>query len=140
LKKYTLVFAAAYGVMTLALGFLVDATNMKGGGGLNVVATLAGGFGAAHLFARDHGRGPTLEERKRFAWQALLAVWLVSLLLMAATLAFFASPGEVRAVRHMLASGRMLLIGLAAMGFVSLIYFFVIRWSFSWYARKAVPA
>lgn len=137
MKKYTLTFAVAYLVLALALVAIAELLKIKGGAGFGIAATFAASFLAAWKFTKDHDRQPTPEERKSYAWQALLSVWVISLLLVAVIFAAFLSPSETRAMFTFMATKTFLAIGSGAAVFVSLVYYVAIRWSFAWYAKIA---
>lgn len=140
MRKYTAIFAVAYLVLTIVVGLIAEALNLKGSTGFNIAATLAAGFIAAWKFSREEGRLPTTEEKKAFAWQGLLSVWLISLLLAVVVFALLIPSSESRALFNYMRSSTFILIGVVAMVFLSAIYYFTIRWSFSWYAKRAHKA
>ena len=140
MKNYTLVFAIAYLLLTIALGLIAELLNMKGSTSLNIAAAIAASFVAAWKFTKEQRRLPTVEERKSFAWQALLSVWAVSLLLVVGFLAFLVPPAESKAMLKLLGSATYLLIGIGAAAVISVVYYFAVRWSFSWYAKLAIKS
>jgi hypothetical protein len=138
LKKYTLVFASVYLVLTLVILLILAGLKLKGGASINVVAALAGGFVAAWKFNKDKGRAPTLDEKKAFAWQGLLSVWLISILLalVVLSLALPFSQWKFFAML-MLPSTSIVMMLIGAMAFASVIYYCAIRWSFAWFTNLA---
>lgn len=137
MKKYTLTFSFAYLVLALALGAIVELLKIKAGASFGIAATFAASFIAAWKFTKDHGRQPTLEEKKSYAWQALISVWAISLLLVAVAFATLLSPSETRAMSNLMATSSFLAIGVGVAVFISLVYYVAIRWSFAWYAKLA---
>lgn len=137
MKKYVLVFASAYLVLTVVVATATTLIDFNGGAGLNVAVTLAATLFAGANFVKDQGRAPTLDETKAFSWRALVATWAVSLVAVVLAVAFLLGPEEKNAVLRVLAWPMGYLIGLVAALFLSAIYYLVIRWSFSWYTRTA---
>jgi hypothetical protein len=136
LKKYAAIFTVAYLVLTIICALLASALKMKGGAGLNIAATLASGFIAAWAFNRENARLPTDEEKKSFAWQSVLGAMIISACLVVAF--FFSLPGAER--RALLKPGidpSLLMLGSVVLVIFSAIYYFAIRWSFSWYTKLA---
>lgn len=137
MNRYIVIFTVANLVLTLAIGVVTSIFNLKSGSGLAVGAAMAASFLAASAFAKDHARPPSREETKSFAWRALLSTWLVSLVLTAAVLVFLMPASETRGLLRGLSSGMVLVFVLGAFFFVSVIYYFGIRWAFGWYGKQA---
>lgn len=139
MKRYILVFAAAYLMLSVAIGLLSTWLDLRDGGTLNVAATVAAAFVAAHRFGRDHERTPTVEERRTFAWQALLCVWGMTLLLAVLAFVFWMPPGAARGMLRMLAANLpVAALAAGAIVVVSGVYWLVLRLSFGWYAGLLV--
>ena len=136
MKKYAAIFTIAYLVLTVICALLVSALRMKGGAGLNIAATLAAAFIAAWAFNRDNARLPTDDEKKSFAWLSVLGAMVISACLVVAF--FFSLPGSEQ--KSLLKPGidpSLLMIGAVVLVIFSTIYYFAIRWSFSWYTKLA---
>jgi hypothetical protein len=86
MKKYVLVFAVTYLLLTVVLGVITEMLKIGGGAGLNIAATIASSFIAAWRFTQEQGRLPTAEENNSYARLALASVWVASLLLVVAFL------------------------------------------------------
>ena len=140
MKKYALVFAVSYLLLTVVLGAIAEVLKVKGGSGFNIAAMLASSFFAASRFTKEQCRLPTAEELKLYSWLAVSAVWGVSLLLLVVALAFLFSPTEANAL--LLFAASKIFIGIFVVGglIISVIYYFAIKWSFSWYAKRACGA
>ncbi|OYY73217.1 MAG: hypothetical protein B7Y40_10405 [Gammaproteobacteria bacterium 28-57-27] len=140
MKKYVVVFAVTYLLLTVALGTIAEMLKIGGGAGLNIAATIASSFVAAWRFTKEQGRLPTAEENSLYTRLALASVWLVSLLLVVAFFVFFMSPADVDAIKKILVT--KIFIIAATVGFIvlSAIYYFVIKWSFSWYTKQTYRA
>lgn len=137
MKKYTLIFSLSYFVLALVAGAITEWLQLKIGTGVGISTTIAASFMAAWQFTKDHNRQPTLEEKKTYAWQALMGVWIVSLLILAVIFAVFLSPRDIEPLFYLFDSTLILAIGAGLTVFISFIYYVVIRWSFAWYAKTA---
>jgi len=137
LKRYIIIFTVTNALLTLAIGVVASIFNLKSGSGLAVGAAMGASFLAAAAFVKAHARAPTREETKDFAWRALLATWLVSLVLTAIVVVVLMPAGEARAVLRGLSSGMGLVFFLGAFVVISAIYYLGIRWSFGWYGKQA---
>lgn len=135
--KYVLVFAAAYAVLTSVLAWIASVMG-TGGATLNIVATIAASFVAAAMFARDHRRELTPEEKSVYARGALVATFLVSLSMVCVVAAFALTPEELSGMWAAFSSGTAIGIALVSLLIVGAIYYLVIRWSFSWYVGRSV--
>lgn len=138
MKKYTFVFVVSYIVLAGALAVIADLIKLKGGAVFGIAPMLAASFIAAWRFIRDHEREPTPEEKRSYSWQALVGVWLVSVL---AALLFFtvvSSPAAIKPLISLMATRSFLLFFTAGAIFISLICYITIRLSFAWYATLAL--
>lgn len=141
MKKYTFVFSAAYLLLTLILAAIAELVEIKSGAsGLGIAAVFGASSIAAWSFHKDHARVPTLEEKKSYAWQALLSTWLVSLLLVVCAIALFFSPADTKAILGLMQTKLFLAIFAGGALFISLVNYVAIRWSFGWYANLACKA
>jgi hypothetical protein len=140
MKKYALVFTVAYLLLTVA--FAVIASTFKFGGGMsfNVTMSIVASFIAAWRFTKEQGRLPTTEENKSYSWMALAGLWMASLLLVAAAFAFLLPPAETKMIAKILESKIVVMAGTAIAIIISALYYFTIRWSFSWYAKRVYNA
>lgn len=135
MKKYTFLFSVAYLLLSLVLVAVADFLKLKGGASFGVATVLGASFLAAWKFTKDHEREPTLDEKKSYAWQALVGVWLISLLVVIGVFAVFFSPSEINAFINLMATKTFLFIFAGGAIFISAIYYVAIRWSFAWYAK-----
>ncbi len=138
MRKYTILFTITYFVITIIIAVITTLLEIGGELFSGIVATFAASALAAWKFANDQGREPSLEEKKSFAWQALLSIWIVSLLVAGVVIAILLSPDERKEAFDLITSQTFLLITFGVTIFVSLIYYVVIRWSFAWYAKIAI--
>ncbi|MGQ2978458.1 MAG: ABZJ_00895 family protein [Polaromonas sp.] len=136
LTRYIVIFTVTNFLMTIAIGVVASILNLKSGSGMAVGAALGASILAASSFVKAHARAPTREETKAFAWRALLATWLVSLVLTAFVLVVL-MPGSLRGLSRGLTSGMGLVFVLGAFFVISAIYYLGIRWSFGWYGKQA---
>ena len=136
MNPYVIRFTIANVALTVAFSILAAILKLKSGSGLAVGAALMSSMFAASAFVKDHSREPTAEEKGQFAWRALLATWLVSLVLAVIVVSAVSTAAEARAVLKFLLSGSALAIVGGTLLLVSAIYYVGIRWTFGWYARQ----
>jgi polyferredoxin len=137
MNRYVIRFTVAYVILTVVLACLAELLNLKFDGSLIAGAVMASSFFAGAAFARDHARPPTDEERTSFARRALMATWLVTLVLAAIVIAIWIAPAEILSFARSFMSGSVLALAIGALLLVSAIYYFAIRWSFGFYAKIA---
>jgi hypothetical protein len=137
MSRYIIIFTVTNLLMTIAIGVVTSIFDLKSGSGMAVGAAMGASILAAAAFVKAHARAPTREETKDFAWRALLATWLVSLVLTAIVVLVLLPAGEARSLFRGLSSGMGLVFVLGAFFFVSVIYYFGIRWAFGWYGKQA---
>jgi len=140
LKKYTLVFAIAYLVLTVVVTLIIEMLDVIGGNSANFAVALGASFIAAAKFSREQRRLPTVEEKRTFAWQGLLSVWAISLVLAIAVFTFLIPELKLSDLLGLLRDPTILAIAVIAAGFISAIYYVAIRWSFSWYTRVTLKS
>jgi hypothetical protein len=135
LIRYIARFTISNLILTIGLAALAVILKIDYGSSLAIGATLVASMFAASGFSRDHARAPTDEERKSFAWRALLNAWAVSLLLTTAFLVLLGELGSALAILRTMKLSVVLIVGAGAIVFMSAIYYIAIRWSFGWYAN-----
>lgn len=138
MNPYVVRFLIANVVLTAAFGVFAEMMKLQAASGLAVAATIGAGMYAASAFTKHHSREPSSAEVGGFAWRALLATWVVSLVLFIVFLMIFSSAAEVRALFGYSRVGLMSALMAGVVIFVSTVYYVGIRWSFKWYARLAV--
>lgn len=140
MKRYAIMFAVAYLLLTVILGAILEFFKLGGSAGVNIAATFAASFFAAGKFAKEHGSLPTPEQTKTYSWMALLALWIVSFLLVLVAFALLLSPSETSSILKVASSGFFVVVATVGVLVLSLIYYTAIKWSFSWYAKKTLAA
>jgi hypothetical protein len=140
LNRCIVIFTVANFILTIAIAVVASILNLKSGSGMAVGAALGASILAASSFVKAHARAPTREETKDFAWRALLATWLVSLILTAIVVVVLLPASEARGLLRGLFSGMGLVILLGAFSVISAIYYFAIRWAFGWYGKQAIAS
>jgi hypothetical protein len=116
---------------------VVELLKIKSAVSFGIATTLGASFLAAWRFVKDYSREPTLEEKKSYASQALISVWVISLLLAVIVFAVFLSPSEAGGMLNLMTTRFFLLAGLGMAVVTSLVYYVAIRWSFGWYVKLA---
>jgi hypothetical protein len=137
LKRYITIFTAAYVALLVLFAVVVEILKLNAGTAFAVVSVMGAGFIASAVFAKDHARAPTSEEKAAFAWRALLCVWLMSLAASITLLALLVPASELRAMLRSFTSGSMPALAAGIVAFISVLYYVAIRWSFGWYAGRA---
>ena len=137
MKKYTLIFCAAYLVLAIVVAVVAEWLKLKGSAGLGIAATLAASSFSAWKFTKDHNRQPTLEEKKAYAWQALAGVWVVSLVLILVVFFAILPLSDAKALLNIMTTKFFLAVAACGALFISILYYVAIRWSFAWYAKMA---
>ena len=140
MKKYSILFTIAYFILTYALGELADRLHMNAGVTFNITATLAAVFIAGWWFSREQKRRPTPLEINAFSAQGLLGVWIASILLAIIVFTFLVSSAEVIALLSQIGTIMLIVFGLIGVLLISLIYYVVIRWAFTWFTKLLHPA
>jgi hypothetical protein len=135
MKKYVFIFSAAYFLLTaLSAAFLAG---KSGGAGVNLAIAIGSSFLAAAMFVKAHGRAPTNEEKTSYAWGSLLASCLISLILVLAFISYSFSSQQIAAFKVLFANSAFLITVGIALFIFGVIYYFAIKWSFSWYANRS---
>jgi hypothetical protein len=137
MKKYALIFSAAYVVAAILVGIVGELFRLRSSGSIGIAAILAASMFASHQFTNDHQREPTPAEKKSYAWQALLGFWIVSLTVFGIALAYFGGTEASKMLLELLAEGWFLLAMTVGVLLVSLICYVAIRWPFAWYAKNS---
>lgn len=137
MKKYAVLFTIAYFLITVVVAGIAYFIDIGGGTGLNVAAAMIASFFAGSQFAKEQGRAPTHAEKHTYSLMALASIWVVSLLLVVAAVAFLLPAKEIQALLGLVASGIFPIAAAVGAAALSLVYYFVIKWAFSWNIKKA---
>jgi hypothetical protein len=141
MKKYVLFFAFSYLVLIAALCAAVVFLDFDSVGGLNIAALLVANFIAARQFTRDQNRHPTPAETKSYSLLALASIWCISLAILLVVLEFVFGYGAVSVfLENTMPSIEAKLMLFAIYLLISAITYLAIRWSFSWFAKRALAA
>lgn len=142
MTKYAVFFSIAYLLLTALCAALVTAVDIGGnaGMGLNIAVTIGSSFLAASRFVADHERLPSAPEKGAYALGALIGAMLASLLLVVAILGMLISPRELIWLLSLIESPKVIALIVGSTLFSWVVYYFAIRWSFSWYAKRAYSA
>ncbi|NUZ04835.1 ABZJ_00895 family protein [Piscinibacter koreensis] len=137
MKKYTAVYLLAYVLCSVAVGLLAEMLKAKGGSAFNLAAGLGAAFIAAHVFVRDHARGPTPAERISFARQAIGATWALGLLAAAVVFLAVLPWSQAKLALYALRLPIVLAVAVPVLVVGSLVYYVAVRWAFGWYGRRS---
>ncbi len=140
MKKYSIIFAITYFIVIFGLGEIAERFQINASMTLNILSTVLSVFIAALWFAKEQNRQPSPDEVTTFAWQALAGVWIASMISTAIMFAFFISPSDVMAMLKELSMGVLIVGGLIGALIISVVYFFLIRFSFSALTKVLRPA
>ena len=135
--SYALVFTITYLVATLLANAVMAAVKYDGSFSANVASVVLASFIAAWRFTKQERRIPEPAEKAQFSKMALAGLWLSSLVLVAIYVGALLPATEARRVLGLISSTRALLLGLGFAVVMSLVYYFVIKWAFSWYANRS---
>jgi hypothetical protein len=72
---------------------------------------------------------------RTFSWWALGAILALSLIVCAILLVVLAKPADYRLLGSALTSPIIMPTVVAVLAVMSVVYFFAIKWSFSWYVK-----
>lgn len=136
MKKYALIFSAAYVVSAILVEIVAALFKLGSSGVIGLAAILGASMFAAMKFTKEHQREPTLAEKKSFAWQALLGLWVVSIFLFGVILAFFGGADERKLISELLTTPWILMAIIFGVLLISLVCYVAIRGSFGWYAKS----
>jgi hypothetical protein len=140
LKKYSILFAITYFIVIFGLGEIAERYQIDAAMTLNFFSTVLSVFIAALWFARQQNRRPSHDEVMAFSWQGLAGVWIASIISTAIMFTFFISPMDVMAMLKEL-SMAVIVVGALIGGLIAcVIYFFLIRFSFSAFTKMLRPA
>lgn len=135
MKKYSILFAIAYFIITYGVGEVAERLQINAGITLNLVSTVVAVLIAAWWFGREHSEPPTSDEINAFAFQALAGVWIASLILTVIVLFFLASGADVIAMLSSMSTTVLIIGGVIGVIVMSLVYFFIIKLSFTWFTK-----
>ena len=133
--SYALVFTITYLVATLLANAVMAAVKYDGSFSANVASVVLASFIAAWRFTKQERRIPEPAEKAQFSKMALAGLWLSSLV--AIYVGALLPATEAGRVLGLISSTRALLLGLGFAVVMSLVYYFVIKWAFSWYAKRS---
>lgn len=140
MRKYVLVFSVSYFVWVVVLAVIAEQLKFKAFTGLGIPIFFAI-CNAASIFSKDHARDSTFQEKKSFAWQAVLSFWVVSLAVSLLFIFFlphlgWAAPIIDLATNPISTFQGFLLLAVAI--FSSTIFFFALPWIFAWCAKLSL--
>ena len=135
MKKFSIVFTIAFLVLSFAVGSIAEALQIDAGVTMNLVVTVVASCLAASWFVKQHDRRPSSQELTAFALQSTLGAWIASAILTVIVYTFLASSADVVAMLRSFSIGMLIVVLLASAIVISLLYYVVIRWSFSWFAK-----
>lgn len=140
MKKFSILFCIAYLILTFGFGSIAEALQIDAGVTFNIVATIVAVLIAAWWFSHDQKRRPTPDEISAFSFQGLCGVWVASIVLTTILLTFFVSGAEIMALLSEMGVAVLIFGGIFVTIVISLLYYFVIRWSFSGFTKLFKPA
>lgn len=140
MKKYSIIFAITYFIVIFGLGEIAERYQIDAAMTLNFFSTVLSVFIAAFWFAKQQNRRPSHDEVMAFSWQGLAGVWIASIISTAIMFTFFISPNEVMGLLKNAGMGVIIFAVLVGGPIISLVYFFLIRLSFSAFTKMLRPA
>jgi hypothetical protein len=133
MKKYIIIYTVCNLLLTITAIKLSSLLAIDTSTTLNAAVAIGASFVAARWFTNDHVRIPSQSEATSFARLALISSWLVSILLVYVVL----SASALDMIKA-LASNLGLVLTLMISVIISLVYYFVIKWAFAWYAKQSI--
>ena len=140
LKNFSILFFFAYVILTSALDAIAELFKIDAAISLNMAATIAASFLASAWFSTARERRPTGQEIAAYAWQATLAAWLATMIMTAIVLTFLAPKDYAQFMLASIPRALLIIVVLIAIPLISLLYYVVIRLSFSWCTKLMRPA
>lgn len=135
MKKYALIFLVSSYVLSFLIGSLT--IYLGKGGGIGLVAAMGASFIAAWKFYKDNNRLATKQELHSYTLLSLMYIWLSTIVLTPVIL-YCIFPVEIAENYLKTALNPVFLaIMLSVGGIFSLLLYLVIRFSFSWYLKRA---
>jgi hypothetical protein len=135
MKRYVLQFAGAWVLFTILVAIVATVLDFKGGAWIGVATVLAASAFAADRFAKEARRDPSPVELRTFSRWALGAILALSFIVCAILLVAVAKPADYRLLGSALVSPIIMPVVVAVLAVMSVVYFFAIKWSFSWYVK-----
>lgn len=130
MKKYAIIFSVSNVVISLLLGVTLTILDV-GGSGTVLATVIAASLIAAWRFIKDHNRLPTEDEKSSYAKLSLLYITIASVVAVFLYM-LIAMPEELV---NTITSVTFLTVMLGVLAIFSLIYYFAIKLSFSWYVK-----
>lgn len=137
MKKYIIIFILCNIALSFVLGTILELLNISNSS-LTVVTLMAAGFIAGSVFAKDHNRSPTPEEKSSFAWGSTITVFVLSLIVVAGV--FLIWPEALASISDATASLSFWIIVTIIFVLLFVLFFWIIKWSFGWFAQKSLDA
>lgn len=137
MQKHVGIFTLWYlGFSTVAvlLAYFLD----FGGTSTGAAALVASSLMAGSAFGKEHNRVPSPEEKSAFAWGALAVSGVVMLVSVLAVLVVGLSGAEARTLMKTASSPTFTGIMVATVFVLGVVYFWLARWSFGWFAGKQI--
>ena len=138
MKRYALIFAVTYLVLSLALLTILEILKSDDNPSFNLIIALAASFVAAGKFVKENGYLPTPEQTKAYSLMALLATWIVSILIAVVAFSVLLTPEEFSSILNLAKTSFFWILAFTTMFILSLVYYYAIKWSFSWYAKQTL--
>lgn len=134
MTKYALIFTAAYLVLTAAFALAAHALNLSGSSGVNIAIALAAVSIAGWYFNRDNQRLPTTEEKTKFTLLSLAGSFTSSTVLLLVFISTLPSEERNELLQAIMSSSHAVFF-VGALVFLVVLYYFAIRWYFSWFTK-----
>ncbi len=143
MKKLALIFSASLLVITLVFASIMFAFGFTNGS-FSIASTLVASYFSAWYFYKEHTRQPTKHELNTFSLFSVVGIWITSFIIAIPVIALVIPTNESTQLLSIVTS-KFFIIAFVVGGLVlSLIYYLVIRWAFSWFVKllekKAISA
>ncbi|WP_148717065.1 ABZJ_00895 family protein [Chitinolyticbacter meiyuanensis] len=129
INRYVWIAAAGYFVISIALSGALTLLGLRSNVSLHAATSLAASMLAAWRFVVERQRLPEKPEKHQFALRTATLIAVVSLILIAVIALAFDIPGLTD-------TGMFLIIMLGVVAVLSFITYWILRWSFGWFASQ----
>ncbi|WP_255991966.1 ABZJ_00895 family protein [Chitinolyticbacter albus] len=129
INRYVWMAGAGYVAISIAIGIVVTLLGMKNNISLHGATSLTAGMLAAWRFVVEQQRQPAKTETHQFALRTSALIGLLSLLVIALVLLAFD-------ITQQAGTGAFIAIMLGVVAVLSFITYWILRWSFNWFAAQ----
>ena len=135
INKYIINFTLGYVIGLIALTIIFHFLNLENNSGASIGVLIGAAMFSAGKFIQDHKRVPDKKEKSRLVWTSLAISWLVSIVLLIASVLIFDGQQGLNDLSLLIQELNALIIT-GIIVFLSLIQFLVLSFSYGYLAQK----